>query len=231
MSLLEDGLERVHLGQVVDGLARVGKGEPEAVADAEARVAVQRDAERAAQQFAVHHVADRLALRFQRVPEAPAVPGQARAQALTSEQVGHFFPRLDRGVAHQVHAARIGPRRGPHAAGVDDGHEHQAHAVQQAVQRGVPRQPRDDVLQEGDDHLGADALQSVHAAEVAHRRHIQAGVAQGDGVHGKAAARWQRDPARLLHLQMGRAQLHDFFQSQQLGQGGFRHGVGRWCGV
>ncbi len=94
------------------------------------------------------------------------------------------------------------------------------------MQRGVPLQPHDHVLQVGDDHLGADALQPMHASEKADGRHVQRRFAHADGMDRKAVARRQLHLPNHLHLQMGCPQLDDFFERQQLGQR--VHGGWRW---
>ena len=103
-------------------------------------------------------------------PCGAAVPGQPGADALAAHQKGHAAP------AHPPARCASGPRpcglaRVPRSMppGIDDGHEHQAHPLQQRMQRRVPWQPHDQAVQPGDDDVGADALEPVHAAEEAQR--------------------------------------------------------------
>ena len=216
--LQKNVLQRMQLGQVRNGPAGVGKREPQPVLHPKARVAVQRNAERPRQQLLRHHIAQRLALGLHGLAQPAPVPGQARAHALPTNTPGYRVHRIDGRIAHQVHPARVGTRGRPHAAGVDDGHEDQAHPLQLLVQGGVPLQPHDHVLQVGNDHLGTNALQPMHAAKEPHRRHVQRRVAQPDGVDGQMRPRCHSHLLDDLHLQMRRPQVEDFSQRRKLGQ-------------
>ena len=68
-------------------------------------------------------------------------------------------------------------------------HEQHAHLPEQLVQRGVPREPRDEVVQVSRDDARADALEPVHAAEETDGGQRRIGVAERDRMHRQAAAR------------------------------------------
>ena len=229
--LQKNVLQRVHFGQVRHGFARVGVGKPQPVRHAKARMAVQRQAEGAPQQLGLHHAAQCLALGLHGVAQAAPVPGQAAAQALAAHQKRHPVPGVHRGIAHQVDAARVGPRGGPHAAGVDDGHEHQAYPFQQVLQGAVPRQAVQHALQEGNHHLRTNALQPVHATKKACRRGAGVGAAHADGVHRKRGRLRQCHVADLLHMQVLRVLGQQTFEFIQFRQMAGQHGGGGAGGV
>ena len=213
----EDRPQRMHLGQVRHGPVPAGEGKPQAVAQAEAGVTVQRQAEGAAQQLLLDQLAQGGALGLHG-PAGPATkPGQRRPQALATDQEGHGRLGVQGGVAHQVHPARVGAGAALQAAGVDHRHEHQADLLQQLVQAGIPVQAGDQAAHEGQHHAGAYALQAVHAAEEAHRRKPGRRVAQGDAVQRQRAALFTNGDGLGLHLQPGSAAGDQAFEFLQLG--------------
>ncbi|EWS52588.1 hypothetical protein X551_04623 [Methylibium sp. T29] len=216
--LVEQDVQRMHLRQVRDRPCRVGVGKPDAVVQAEARVAVDRDAEAPRQQLLLHHAAQRLALGLHRGAQRAAVPRQAGAEPLAAHQEGRAIVGVDRRIAHQVHALRVGARAAPQAARIDQRHEHQAQHVELAVQQHVPRQAVHHAAQAGQHHLGADPLQPVHAAEEAHRRQRRIGVAQRDGVNRQAEAVADAHLAHHALLQVRAALLDDALQFGEFGQ-------------
>ena len=180
-------------GRCVDRAARVcAKGKPDAVAHAEARVAVQRQAEAAA------HAAP---LRPRRTaPRSPA-PSARRARPRYQGRPalmrwppiskGTRLHRIHRRVAHQVDAVRVGAGAAQHAAGIDERHEHQPHRLELAVQRRVPAQAhRPGCRRKAITTCGADALQAVHAAEEADGRHAGSGLPSLMACTGRARPKW-----------------------------------------
>ncbi|MNZ63253.1 hypothetical protein D3C78_813970 [compost metagenome] len=200
VGLVEELAQRVHFRQMRDRSARAGVGKPDAVVQAEAGVAVHRDAEAVAEQLLLDHAAQRLAFRLHRRAAWAAVPGQARTQALAADQEGDALLGVQRRVAHQVDPLRIGTGAAPQPAGVDHRHEHQAHALELLQQQAVPAQARRHAAQEGQHHGRADPLEAVHAAEVADRRRARRRIAEADRVH-RQTARADVHPAQLAHLQ------------------------------
>ena len=213
-----DLVQRVHVGQMGNRLARVGIRKPEPVAQAKARMAVQRQAEAPRQQLFAHHLAQRLAFRLQTGAGPTPVPGQAGAQALAASQNWDVFQRLHRGIAHQVHAAAIGARALPHAGRVDDGHEHQAQAFQQLLQAAVPAQTRHDAAQKRDHDLGTYALQTMHAAEQTYGRHVRIAAAQAYRIHREWRRRADLDIAHHPHVEQAAALRDDALQVVQFRQ-------------
>ncbi|MNN41094.1 hypothetical protein D3C81_1551920 [compost metagenome] len=193
----------------------MGIGKPDAVVEAEAGVAIDGDAEAVAEQLLLDHPAQRLALRLHGRRARAAIPGQARAEALAAEQERHPLVRLDRGVAHQVDALRVGAGAAPQAARVDHRHEHHAQAFELLLQAGVPAQAHQHAVQVGQHHGAADTLQAVHAAEEADRRDAGRGVAEADGVHRQAALA-DVDLAQHAGFQTAAELVEQAFQFEQL---------------
>ena len=94
------------------------------------------------------------------------------------------------------------------------------HFTAEPLQHAVPPQAADQAAQVGEHHRSANALQAVHAAKEANRRHAGVGVAQRDGVqrHRLGVAGHLTDHAVL---QQGAAFVDDVLQFGQFG------GVGR----
>nr|GEU28127.1 hypothetical protein [Tanacetum cinerariifolium] len=224
VALAEQFFQRADVGQVRNRCGRVGMREPQAVAQAEAGMAVERHAELAGEQLAFDHVAHGLALRFHRSRSRTPVPRQARAVALATEHERHPVHGGQRRVAHQVHPLRIAARGLPHAARINQRHENQAHRFQLLVQRAVPAQPRQDAFHERQDDLGADPFQSMDAAKKTERRHVGAGVAERNRIHGELAA-VHGDGAMGVHLQMLAAGVDQTFQGDQFWQVFLGHGA------
>ena len=168
---------------MVDRCGGVCVGKPDAVAKAEARVAIERCRKRAAEQLFFHQTAQRTALGFHRAAGCAAIPRQARRDTLATEQKRHLECGVDRAIAHQVHAARIAARRAEHAAGIDQRHEDQPQMFQAVVERKVGCQTRKQVFNKVQQHVGADALQAMHAAEKADGGDVAIRVAQAQGVY------------------------------------------------
>ena len=145
-------------------------------------MAIERDAEGPIQQLRAHQIAQGLALGFHRRALRPAVPRQARAHALAADQPRNRFVRIERRVAHQVDPLRVGTGAAPHAARVDQRHEHEAQRFELALQHAVPGQALHEAAQVGQHDLGTDALQAVHAAKKTDGWQQRVGVAQGHGV-------------------------------------------------
>jgi hypothetical protein len=184
-------------------------------------VAVQRKAEIPRQEFFFDDAANGLAFRLHRRILAPPVPGQAGADAMPPDQKGHPLDRIQRRVAHQVDPVGVGPRAQPHAARIDDGHEHEAHGFEHVVQQAVPAQAVDQALQIGDHHCGTDALQTMHPAEAAHGGHVAVRIAERDRVDGKTTIAGF-DAAQRARVQIATAGLDDLLELDHLGQSGHR---------
>ena len=214
--LAEDAFERMHLGQVRNRRPGVGIGKPQPVGHAKAGMAVQRQAERAVEQLGLHHLAQGLTLGLHGRQGHAAKPGQARTDALAAHQKRHGLQGRHRRVAHQVHAARVGAGAHLHATRVDEGHKHQTHGFELLVQAAVPLQAHHQAVQIGDHHLGPNALQPVHAAEVAHGGHGRVRVTQGDDLHRIAAA-GHGHLADHAALQMGRTEFDDAVECGEFG--------------
>jgi len=108
---LEQVLEGVHLGDMPDGNAGVGIGKPEAVVDAETRVAVHRQAESARKEFAGDDVADSLVLHLHGLVGWTAEPWQVRTDALAPDQPGTCS--LDSTGALRIRSTPLGLARVP----------------------------------------------------------------------------------------------------------------------
>ena len=227
--LLEHGLEREHLGQVRHQPACLGIGKPEAVVKAVTRMAVQRQAEGPARQLLSHHVQQGRAFDFHGRAGSAAIPGQQRTEGLPAGEKRHAAFGLLRRVAHQVHAVRVGAFVRPHAARVDDGHEHQPHLAQLLVQQLVPFEAEQQCPHPGQDQLGADALQAVDAAEKSDRgrprvaRTDAGGVQRERGVAGAYLA-------HRLNVEMRAAGQQDGLELFMLGKGGGAVGRARQTG-
>ena len=186
---IEQRLQRMQLRQPPDRLAAAGVRKPDPVMQPEAGMAVHRQAEGPAEQLLLDHLAQRLALGLHRRTGRAAVPGQGRTQALAADQEGHPADGILRRIAHQVDALRIGARAQPQPARIDQRHEDQPERLELALLHPVPGQAADQRAQIGQHHLGADALQAVHAAEQADRRRLRILAAHRHHRHRQTAAR------------------------------------------
>ena len=220
--------KRVHLGQVRDRPGGVRKRKPDAVGQAEAGVAVHRQAEGTPEQLGFDQAAQRRALALHRRARCTAKPRQGGADALPADQRRHPLGRVHRRVAHQVHALRVGASAEPGAARVHQRHEHQPHRLQLPVQRVVPAQPHHQAAQVGNGHLGTDALQPMHAAKEAHRRRIGPAAAERERMHRKALIphhRFAQHPLRHVRAR----EFDERLQFEQFGEGRCDH-AGRIAG-
>src|SRR5882672_12029866 len=86
VSLLEDVRELMDFRQMRERLRGASVRKPDAVGEAETRVAIDRDAELAWQQFLLHDLAQRRRFCLHRRPGQPAIPGQACADSLPADQ-------------------------------------------------------------------------------------------------------------------------------------------------
>ena len=109
----------------------------------------------------------------------------------------------------------VGPGAQRHAAGVDQGHENQPHRFKLPVQRAVPLQAHDETLQIGNHDTRADALQPMHAAKIADRRHLERRVAQCDDMNRIAGAAGQIDLAHNTRFKPARPQLNNALHGLQ----------------
>ena len=120
----EDLVQRMQFRQLRHRGAAVRVREPDAIAHAEAGMTVQRQAEGATVQLARHRRAQGAALRFHGGAGAATVPGQVGAEALAAHEERHPACSLERRIAHEVDAGRIGARVAGHAARIHQRHEH-----------------------------------------------------------------------------------------------------------
>ena len=163
--LFKQVLERVHLSEMGDWPAGVGIGEPDAVIDAEPRMAIHRQAEPARQEFPRNDLAYSLILGLHGLAQFTAKPGQPGTVSLTPDQPRYVLSRFHRSIPHEVDTIGIGPSSTPDTARVHERHEHQSHRLQLPVQGVVPFQTRGKVLQVGHDDLGTNSLQAMNPAE------------------------------------------------------------------
>lgn len=99
---------------------------------------------------------------------------------MAAREERYALARIDRRIAHEIHAVRVGPHAAAHAGGIHEGHEDEPQVRELRVQQLVPMQARDERSEEGQQDLGADTLEAVHAAEESHGRGAGRGAAHGD---------------------------------------------------
>ena len=178
-------LERMHLGQMADGPSGVGIRKPDAITDAESRVAIDRDAKSSPEELFSDHLADRFVFLFHVAGQWSAIPGQAGTQALSAEHEGYFFFSFQRRVSHQVNSVRIGPGAAPHSAWIDDGHEDQANRFELPVENAIPGQSANQAAQVSQDNVGSDSLKAMKATKKTNNGNVGIRISQGDNMHRK----------------------------------------------
>jgi len=131
--------------------------------------------------------------------------------AVPAQQEGYTTLGLYRRIAHQIDTMRIAACRLPHSAGIDQGHEYQAHVPEQMVQASVPGQARKQTAQKTQQHLRTYALQTMNPPKESDGRQIGIRVAQGQLVHRKFFAVCT-DFTRNIDFQMSPAKFQQAFQ-------------------
>lgn len=92
------------------------------------------------------------------------------------------------------------------------------------LQHVVPRQTGEQTAQVGDEDVGTDAFETVHAAEEADRRYVARRVAQRDDMDWKAAP-VRVDTADDARFDAGSGVVDQAFDFVELADSGCAHGV------
>src|SRR5262245_57810981 len=150
-------------------------------------MAVQGDAERARHELLAHQGAQRLAFPLHGRLRLATVPRQAWSEALAAEEEGHALARLHGSIAHKVDAVGVGAAAAAHTRRIDQWQKYEPQPGYDRLHPLVPLEAAGERIEEGKQHLRADAFEAVHPAEKPHGRCFARATPQSHGIEREGA--------------------------------------------